>query len=474
MSKIIIGRDDACEVLLSAIESSSSEFVAIVGRRRIGKTYLVNKYFESDICFYLTGIQSGSKETQLSAFTQELGRRQKKHIEPPKNWLEAFHILRTHLEKVKTKRKKVIFLDELPWMDAPKSHFIQAFGHFWNSYAAWSDDIVLVIAGSSTSWIVNKIFNDRGGLHNRVTKRIWLEPFTLQQTEEFLKSKKIRLSRYELTLLYMAIGGIPFYLNEVRPGESVAQTIQRLFFKADGLLKKEFQYLYKAIFFKADAYERVVRVLAKHRYGLSRTTLLKQAKITNSGGGTKILEDLVLTGYIEEMMPLGKNKNGAKFVLNDFYSLFYLNFVEPANHKNWLTVIETSAYKIWCGLTFERVCFTHQNEITKALGINGLHSSFSHLTIFGDNKKATSQIDMLIERADNVINLCEIKFANSIYKMKEAEATKIREKMSDLRPKIKTRQSIFPVLISPFGGERNMHYLGTIQNEVKLDDLFVK
>lgn len=474
MNNKIIGRDDACETFLEALESGSSEFIAIVGRRRIGKTFLVNNYFNDELCFYLTGVQDGSKETQLNAFTQELSRRQKKHVEPPKNWLDAFNMLRGYLEKKRTKKKKVIFLDELPWMDAPKSNFVQEFGYFWNSYAAWSKDIILVIAGSSTSWIVNKIFNDRGGLHNRVTKRIWLKPFTLQQTEDFLKSKKVTISRYEITLLYMAIGGIPFYLNEIKQGESAAQTIQRLFFKSGGLLKTEFQYLYKAIFFKADAYVRVVRILAKHRYGLNRTTLLKLAKITNSGGGSKILEDLVLTGYIEEMIPLGKNKNGAKYVLNDFYSLFYLNFVEPANYKNWLAAIETSSYKIWCGLSFERVCFMHQDEIKKTLGISGLNSYFTHLTLFGPNKKATSQIDMLIERADNVFNLCEIKFANSVYKIKETEATKLREKMADLQTKIKARQSIFPILVTPFGGEKNMHYIGNIQKEVTLNDLFVK
>jgi uncharacterized protein len=472
MSSLIIGRDAECKVFEEALHSKSSEFVAITGRRRIGKTYLVNQYFGQEICFYLTGIQNETQTVQLQAFAQELSRRKNEFVLPPKNWLEAFDMLRTFLEKQTTKKKKVIFLDELPWMDTPKSNFLQIFAHFWNSWAAWTNDILLVIAGSSTSWIVKKVYNDTGGLHNRVTKRIWLKPFTLKQTEDFLESKNVKISRYEITLLYMAMGGVPFYLNEVKTGESAAQTIQRLFFENEGLLKTEFLNLYQGIFTKADAYIRVVKVLAKHRYGLDRNELLKQAKITNSGGGSKILENLILTDYIVEMLPFGKNKSGMKYVLNDLYSMFYLNFVDGATNKNWLSFMETTTYKIWCGLTFERVCFIHEQGIKKALGINGIRTQTSHLTLFDDDKKAKAQIDMLIERSDNVFNLCEIKFSDSVYDLKETEANKIRQKMSSLRSKIKEKQSIFPTLITPFGAERNRQYLGLIQNEVKLDELF--
>jgi uncharacterized protein len=474
MQKLIIGREAECKVFEEAMHSQGSEFVAITGRRRIGKTFLVNQYFGPNMCFYLTGVQDQPQGVQLQAFAQELGRRQNEFVAAPKNWLEAFDMLRKHVEKVKSKEKKVIFMDELPWMDTPKSNFVQIFAHFWNSWAAWTKDIVLVIAGSSTSWIVNKVYNDVGGLHNRVTKRIWLKPFTLKQTEVFLESKNLRMSRYEIALLYMAMGGVPFYLNEVKTGESAAQTIQRLFFENGGLLKSEFQNLYQAIFHKADAYIRVVKVLAKHRYGLHRTELLKKAKITNSGGGSKIIEDLVLTGYVDEMLPFGKKKSGSKYVLNDLYSLFYLSFVEGNSNQNWITLVQSASYKTWCGLTFERLCFLHKDEIHKALGINGIYTQTRHLSIYDDTKKAVAQIDMLIERSDNVFNLCEIKFSNEIFVLSEAEAVNIRKKMSSLRSKIKSKQSIYPTLITTYGAERNMHYLGLVQNDVILDDLFSK
>lgn len=473
MGKIIVGRERECLRLDRTMESNSSEFVAITGRRRIGKTYLINAYYEDAICFYFTGLQDLPLETQLEAFAQELSKRTKNIAPKINTWLEAFHYLKQYLSKVKSKKKKVIFFDELPWMDTPKSGFVQIFAHFWNSWAAWENNIVLVIAGSATSWIVKKIYNDRGGMHNRVTERLWLKPFTLKETEAYLKYKRVNLSQFEIAQIYMAVGGIPFYLNEIKPGQSANQIIQSLYFEPGALLRTEFDNLFHSIFNKADAHVRVIKQLAKHRYGLDRTELLKQAKITNSGGGTKILDDLLQTNYIAQMIPFGKKSNGAKYVLNDFYSMFYLNFVESKKIRKWDNQFETANYQIWCGLSFERLCFMHETEIKHALGISGVHTESSHLTLYDENKKAVAQIDLLIERKDNAFNLCEIKFTKDIYKMTEVEEIKIRKKEFYLRQKIKSRKSVFNTMITPFGCERNnMHYLGRIQAEVTLKDLF--
>lgn len=359
-------------------------------------------------------------------------------------------------------------------MDTPKSKFVQLFAHFWNSWAAWQNNIVLVIAGSSTSWIIKKIYEDKGGMHNRVTKRIWLKPFNLKETEAYLKHRRVNLSQYEISLIYMAVGGVPFYLNEIKPGQSANQIIQQLFFEPNALLKTEFHNLFHSIFHKADAHIRVIQELAKYRYGLDRTQLLKLAKITNSGGGSKILEELLQTDYVAQMIPFGKKNNGAKYILNDFYSMFYLNFVEGTKIKKWYNQFNTPNYQIWCGLSFERLCMMHEYAIKKALGISGVDTHSSHLTLLGEDKKAISQIDLLIERKDNTFNLCEIKFTHDIYKITEAESMKIKQKEFYLRDRIKQRQSIFNTMITTFGCERNnMHYIGRIHKEVVLSDLFV-
>jgi uncharacterized protein len=469
---IILGRDKEIKEFEIAKHSNSSEFIAITGRRRIGKTYLVNQYFKNELCFYVTGIQNESTAIQLEAFTNELRKRTNRKMHVPENWLAAMHLLRKYVETIKTKKKKVIFFDELPWMDTQRSNFLQLFAHFWNSWAGWTNDIILIIAGSSTSWMVKKVYGDRGGLHNRVTKRIWLEPFKLSETEAFLKYKKINLSRYDTTLLYMALGGIPFYLNAIKKGESATQCVNRLFFTNGGILKTEFTNLYHSIFNKADAHIKIVKTLAKHNYGLSRTELLKKAKLANSGGSTKILEELTAVGYVEYMIPLGNRANNGKYILADFYSKFYLSFVADGKINNWLTASNSNTYKVWCGFAFEWLCHYHKDEIAQALGISGVYTSTSYLHIKEDKNKMTAQIDLLIERADNALNLCEIKFSNREYKLNANEYEKIRKKLFYLKNKVERKKSVFPTMITTFGCTKNQYYLGLINNQVVLDDLF--
>ncbi|WP_421795871.1 AAA family ATPase [Haliscomenobacter sp.] len=468
----IIGRKAELEILQSTIESTQSEFIAVTGRRRIGKTYLVNTFFKDDICFYLTGVQNQPIKVQLQAFASELSRRKQSFVSAPADWMEAFAVLRDYVETVKTKRKKVIFFDELSWIETQRSGFLQIFAHFWNSWAAWEKNIVLVVAGSSTSWIIKKVYNDTGGLHNRVTKRIWLEPFKLAETEAFLKQRNIALNRYDIALLYMTFGGVPFYLNELKAGESAAQNIERLCFSDAALLQNEFENLYASIFRQAELHLRIVRTLARSPYGMERAELLKMAKIDNSGTATKVLEELIATGYVHYLLPLGKKSNGGKYILADFFSRFYVNFMANRQSADWMSQIESHAYKSWCGIAFEWLCHFHKKEILKALGISGIRTSISYLTLKDESGKMAAQIDMLIDRADNVVNLCEIKFANDVYALTKSEANNIRNKMTQLRAQLKKRKSIFPVMITTFGCEKNMHYLGLIHNQVELDDLF--
>jgi uncharacterized protein len=468
----IFGRNPQIDIFNEAMNSPQSEFIAVTGRRRVGKTFLINTFFKDDICFYMTGVQNQPARMQLQAFANELSFRQKRIVSTPKDWLEAFAVLRDYVETVNTTKKKVIFFDELTWMDTPKSGFLQIFAHFWNSWAAWTKDITLVIAGSSTSWIVNKVYNDRGGLHNRVTKRIWLEPFKLSETEAFLRSKNVTLTRYEIVLIYMAFGGVPFYLNEVKSGESAAQCIERLCFSEGSLLKNEFDNLYASIFSNPESHVKIVKTLALHTYGMERNDLLKEAKISNSGSTTKILEDLVATGYVYYMIPFGKNANNGKYILADFYSRFYLTFISNRKITNWISQIDSNAYKTWCGLAFEWLCHVHKKEILKALGISGIQTTTNYLNIKDEAGKMTAQIDMLIDRADNALNLCEIKFSNDVYVLTKAESDNIRKKMFNLQGQLKRRKSIFPVMITTFGCEKNMYYLGVITNQLDLDCLF--
>jgi uncharacterized protein len=468
----VVGREKEMAIFDQAMESDKSEFIAVTGRRRVGKTYLIKKYFEKSFCFSVTGIQNQGKDAQMQAFINELSIRQNKFMSKPKSWIEAFFLLREYLESVKTTKKKVIFIDELPWMDTQRSSFLQIMAHFWNSWAAWEGNIILVICGSATSWIIKKVFNDRGGLHNRVTKRISLKPFTLSETELFLKAKGINLERYQIAQIYMALGGIPFYLNEIIKGESAHQNIDRLCFAEQAPFKKEFDNLYKSLFDKPDNYITIIKALAANNYGLTREALLQKTKLSNAGSTTRLLFDLQESGFIDYISPFGNSNNNGKYVLVDFYSRFYLRFITGNKTKSWLTQHDSSIWKAWAGITFELIYYLHISKIEKALGIEGIYTKHHYLLLKNDTKELNSQIDIVIERADKSINLCEVKFADGEYDLTKAEAENIRQKTWNLQNQLKKRQMIFPTMLTTFGCTRNQHYLGIITNEVKLDDLF--
>lgn len=467
----IIGRENEKFKLSSLLKSDKSEFLAIYGRRRTGKTFLVKEYFSKHICFHMTGIQEGSMKDQLQLFSNELNIRRKEYIPSPKDWVEAFLLLREYIDSIKSnKSKKVIFLDELPWIYTQRSGFLQALGHFWNNWAAWQKNIILIICGSSTSWIIQKIFKDKGGLYNRVTSRIKLEPFHLADTEKFLLSKQIHLDRYQITNLYMVTGGIPFYLESIKKGLSAAQNIQSLCFDKNGILADEFQNLYHALFNNAEAHISIISSLAKNNYGLTRNEILKATGLPNAGSTTRIINDLLESDFIKYIIPYGSERYGGRYILLDFYSRFYFQFIKRKKKNDWMNIIGTPIWYSWAGISFESICYYHIQQIKKALGISGVTTNTYGLNMVNEENK--SQIDLLIDRKDQSIQLCEIKFSEMEYVLNKKTTENIRKKISTLKSMMKKSKTVFPTMITTYGCNKNQYYLGLITHEVILDDLF--
>lgn len=477
----MIGRKKETEILATAYTSEKSELVAVFGRRRVGKTYLIGSFFSGKIDFELTGLKDGTKEQQLRNFSYSLKDAQKdaqKSTElpsVPKDWLEAFHQLKTHLESVSNPEKRiVVFIDELPWMASGKSDFLTGFSYFWNSYAAKAN-IVVVICGSATAWMIQKIINDKGGLHNRVTRRIHLQSFTLAETEAYFLAKHIHFDRYQLLLLYMTMGGIPHYLNQVEGGKSAIQNIDEICFRPDGLLRTEFDNLYSSLFANPDRYEAIVTALSSTWKGMSRTEIIAKTKILDGGGLTMMLQDLEQSGFISSYIPFGKKKKDTLFRLTDCYSLFYLKFIQdiPAKETlSWQSLSQTQAWITWSGYAFENICFHHIDTIKAALGIAGVHTNqYSFLAKPTEENEGT-QIDLLIDRQDNVISLCEVKFYNDELVLTKADADNLRRKKSIFRHVTGTKKQLFIVLITTFGLLKNKHSLGLVDNALDMNALF--
>lgn len=478
MQDILIGRKKEQAVLKEVLKGERAELISVIGRRRVGKTFLVHTIYKEYICFEFAGVQNAEKEEQLENFWLRLNLTAKNKDEPypqSNSWLKAFYQLIGYLETLNTNgRKKVVFFDELPWLDNHKSGFLNAFSVFWNSWASLNG-IIVVICGSAASWMIQKVVNHKGGLHNRITKRIHLKPFTLTETAEYLKNNQIYLDKYQIVQIYMAMGGIPHYLKEIKSGQSAIQTIQEVCFSETGILQNEFSRLYTALFDNAERHIAIIRALASKHKGIVRKELVTISKLSSGGTFSTTLQELEQSGFISSYYPLENKKKEMLYRLTDEYSLFYLQFIENkrvGREDVWLRFSQTQKYKSWSGYAYENICLKHITQIKKALGISGIYSMTSSFYKKGDQTEKGTQIDLLIDRNDHVINLCEIKFYNTIYSIDKAYAITLREKMRIFQESTKTKKQLFWTIITTFGLKHNINSLGLIQHVLTLDDLF--
>ena len=471
---MLISRDKEKGILLDALESEESQFIAVYGRRRVGKTYLVRQTYGDLLTFEHSGLAQGGRKEQIQAFMASIRRAGLKVKEEPLNWLGAFELLKDLIQKSDSE-KKVVFIDELSWMDTPKGGLLVALESFWNGWASARDDVVFVVCASATSWMLNKIIHNKGGLYNRLTGQIYLKPFRLHECEEFLKSKKIKLSRYDILELYMAIGGIPFYWTHVKKGRSASQNIDAMFFAEDAPLKEEFKYLYASIFKYPQNYIDIVTTLGCKKAGLTRNELAIESGISNSGFLTNILDELISCGFIRKYTVFGKKNRDALYQLTDFYTLFYFKFLKGGSYDEhfWTLQTDTSVRNTWCGLAFERVCLDHVAEIKAKLGISGVLTEVHSWSCKPDKKKGLkgAQIDLVIVRNDRIINLCEMKYSISDYLFSKEDDESLRNKIVALKTVSKTSHSIHPVLVTTYGLSEGM-YSGLIQAVVTSEDLF--
>ncbi|MBV7533821.1 ATP-binding protein [Chitinophaga sp. sic0106] len=470
----LIGREKEIVLLDQIKESKASSFVAVYGRRRVGKTFLIRQVFDNKFDFQLTGMSNVNLSQQLANFhTSLIKYHPSAHSEePPADWFTAFQQLIDLLESSRRK-KKIIFLDELPWLDTAQSNFIPALEHFWNSWASARNDVILIVCGSAAGWMINKLINSKGGLHNRVTHRLRLEPFTLRECESFFNNRKARFDRYQLIQLYMVMGGIPFYLEQVDIRQSAAQNINKLCFDKDGILRSEFDNLYQSLFDNAEKHIAIIETLSKKSRGLTRGELIKGAKVPTGGSVTRLLKELEESGFIRKYISYGKKERNSLYQLTDFYSLFYLKFVKKASildENSWINSLDSPEQRSWSGYAYEQICLAHIKEVKNALGISGVQTITS--SWISTNTTAGAQIDLVIDRRDQVINICEMKFSISKYTIDKRYAEELRNKIGIFKEETKTRKAIFLTIITTFGLNRNSYADSMVQNSLTMDILF--
>ena len=461
----LIGREREQSELNKLKGSLQPEFVVLYGRRRVGKTFLVRSFFEDKFTFYCTGLAKGTRQQQLANFSKKLTEYSGKNSQP-KDWFDAFEILKTIISRSR-QRRKVVFLDEVPWMDTQKSEFKQALDLFWNSWGMMQSNLLFIICGSAASWMVKNVINDKGGLHNRLTCKLHLLPFTLKDTKAYLQNNGFKWTDEMIANCYMILGGIPYYLHLLDKSLSLPQNIDRLFFDESALLADEFDNLYASLFKKADEYVKIITQLSKKKSGYTRSELSNLLGQNTGGGFTRRLDELEQCGFIRKYVPISGKTHIYQLV--DFFTLFYLQFGKEKatfDRNTWLHIQNSSKYNTWLGLSFERLCFAHIYQIQRALGISGIATQTFAL------RTASTQIDMVIDRADGIVNLCEMKYTTSAYVLTKSEAEKIQNRIEELSGYI-GKKSIITILISNGSAKKNEYYNQFIYNNITLKDLFL-
>ena len=478
MAQKIIGREKEVKELQALYDSNKPVFAVVYGRRRVGKTFLVRELFDGKMTFYHTGLSpyelSGSKlkEQQLGNFHTSLVRYGGQCATAPQDWFAAFDALIALLESKDSGARQVVFLDELPWMDTPRSGFVTALEHFWNGWGAGRSNLMLVVCGSATSWISDKLLNNQGGLFDRTTNEIKLCPFTLGECALYYENEGIVMSKYDQLQCYMATGGIPYYISMLRKGNSLAQNFDSMFFAPSAKLSLEFGRLYSSLFTNAEECEKIVRLLSKSRQGYTRKEIVEKTKLSDGGGMSATLKALEVSDFITSYVKYSYPRRAVYYRLTDFYSKFYLSFIDGKRTTNatfWQDNINTPELTAWRGFSFEALCFYHIPQIKQALGISGVQTEVSPWK--SRKEKDGAQIDMVIERADRVINVCEIKFIEDDFSINALYDKNLRNKLSVFAEETKTKCSLHLTLITTYGLKRN-EYSDRVQRVVTMDDLF--
>ena len=471
---MLLGRKKELEMLKAISYDEQSHFVAVYGRRRVGKTFLIRESYNYRFTFQHAGLSEGGMKEQLFAFTSSIKDTGYKVDKNPKNWLEAFELLKD-LVRQSSEKKKIIFIDELSWMDTARSDLMMALENFWNGFASARRDVVLIVCASATSWMLSKVVHNKGGLYNRLTEQIHLQTFALNECEEYVQAAGLVMNREQILQYYMIFGGVPFYWGFLKKGLSLSQNIDEILFAKDAPLQDEYKYLYASVFKNPEAYLKIIEALGTKKAGMTREEIIAAAKLVNSGDLTNKLEELESCGFIRKYYAFGMKKKNTIYQLMDNFTLFYFHFLreKPTDEHYWTNQINTPKVNSWMGLAFERVCLMHIKQIKKKLGISGVLTEENAWYCKPDPDKGVfgSQIDMLIVRKDQVINLCEMKYSGSEYTITEKVHRSINQKIHDFTLVTGTKYAIFPTMVTTYGLVQNS-YSDSIQSVVTMENLF--
>ena len=493
----MIGRKKEIKLLNEICDLEESSLVAIYGRRRIGKTYLVNhmfkKYRQDCLFFEFTGAYDGDKRGQIDNFIDQVY--EWFYVEPSfeiKSWSDAFRFLKRTIDKEIKKRdsneKVIVFLDEVPWIDrSNKGGFLSALGYFWNTWCEPRENVVLILCGSNSSWIRDKILkNARGSLYQRVTHQISMYPFDLKETKAYLLEQKgFMIDNKTVTDIYMIFGGVAKYLSFLNPNESSAENIDRVFFSIHGSMYREYDELFSSLFAdKSDYYKSVIELLCTRRSGFSLSDISKAFNEKLGGKLRLAIAELEECGFIKGLSKYGNSVRGVNYMIVDPYILFHHKWIKGFSRNDiatlpnnyWLHKSSSQSYAVWSGYAFEIVVMVNIRLYLNAIGRLGFFSGVYHWQHMAKSEdEQGAQIDMVVNYGNNIFDILECKYYNSEYVISKEYAKNIKNKLSMFKKYglySKQKSELRLVFLTSYGVKMNAEAHSLNISRVCLDDLF--
>lgn len=471
----MVGRVQERRCLDRCDGSDKSELVCVYGRRRVGKTFLVEQTLGPFFAFHVVGSKDAATSSQLREFGLELTDRGDPNPNPPADWREAFNRLYKVITAPDAPRsphgKAVVFIDEFPWFAKQRSDFLSAFSTFWNRRSTTGQKLLVVICGSATSWVIEHVLESAGDMAARVTESIFLKPFALAETKEYFDSRGFGWDERSLIETQMVFGGLPYFFSLMSPHQSLAQSIDRLCLRPRAQLRDETMILLESTMRRSRLYVELFALLAQHRYGVPKAEAMRLlGHSTNQF--IKATAEAVKCGYVHEYKNLSKPQNPKYLMLVDPFILFHYRLIEPAHGdspRSWADfVADQERYTAWRGNAFEIVCLQHVRQLKSALGIGGVLTK--EYPWASARKAGGAQVDLVIERADRIVNLCEMKFTDAPYELTSAVEQELVRKREVFREETGTRLALKTVLVSAQGTAG--YHDSQIAQIITADDLF--
>lgn len=491
----MIGRKKELALLNSLCEEEKSKLVVVHGRRRIGKTFLVDYMFQTHrkdcLFFKFTGSADQNSSVQKDYFVEAIYEWFK--VEPSKpieKWHEVFIFLKRTIEaEIKEKNhqgKVIVFIDEVAWIDKHnKAGFLSAFGHFYNTYIEKNNNLIVILCGSNASWIKNKILKDTSGpLYHRVDVEIPLYPFDLQETKEYLiKEKRFDIDDKSVVDIYMILGGVAKYLSYLDSKLSIAQNINKLFFSLHAPLYSEYEALFKSLFYdKSSNHRKIMDLLISKQSGFEMMEIEKLLKEIKSSTLRVNIEELIDTGFIKPIARYAHASRNTKYIACDPLCNFFIKWVQPLSKNDIASLIdyfETKStshdYIIWQGFAFEMVMISNIELYLKARGLSSGVKSIGYWDYTTQSEdESGAQIDILIEYIGNTYDIVECKYYNDEFIIDKAYAKNIQNKKEMfIKYGIKNKKfDLKVVMLTTYGTKINQYYNQVpIAKDVKLGDL---